>query len=198
MRSMGSTDERWVRPTTLEDDVVRLVPLDVAHASALLDAATPETFGYFSRGPSPWTAAGMRTFIEFLLGPAGTLAFCVMVEGRASGITTYLDIRPAHRGLEIGWTWLTPSLRGTQTNPAMKRLMLSHAFDELGAIRVCLKTDERNAQSRAAILKLGAKFEGILREAVIMPDGFHRSTAMYSILAREWPEVREGLNGRLR
>lgn len=192
-----TTDSTWVQATTLQGADVTLVPLASSHAESLLAAATPETFRYFSHGPEPWTVQGMVDFIEFLHGPAATVAFCVMHEGAPSGITTYLDIKPAHRGLEIGWTWLTPSLRGTRANPAMKRLMLAHAFDELGAIRVCLKTDERNAHSRAAILKLGAQFEGILREAVIMPDGFHRSSAMYSILAGEWPHVRAGLDARL-
>jgi RimJ/RimL family protein N-acetyltransferase len=74
---------------------------------------------------------------------------------------------------------------------------MEHAFERLGAIRVCLKTDERNAASRAAILKLGARFEGILRENLIMRDGFRRSTAMYSVLAGEWPRVKAGLEARL-
>ena len=134
-----------------------------------------------------------------LLGRAVTVPFCVVdpATGQALGITTYLDIRPAHRGLEIGWTWYSPRARGTAINPACKLLLLGHAFERLGAIRVCLKTDERNARSRAAIFKLGAKFEGVMRENLIMPDGFHRSTAMYGVLAGEWPGVRRALEARL-
>lgn len=190
----------WVQPRSFEHGAVRLVPLGVEHAGALAAAAgSAETFRYFSRGPATLDEAGMRAFVEFLLGPAQTVPFCVIdsAMGEPVGITTYLDIRPAHRGLEIGWTWYAPRLRGTRVNPACKLLLLGHAFEELGAVRVCLKTDERNARSRAAILKLGARFEGVLRENVIMRDGFRRSTAMYSILAGEWPGVRKGLVARL-
>ena len=190
----------WVQPVTLSHEAARLVPLRAEHAAGLATAAgSLETYRYFSRGPAELTEAGMREFVEFLLGPASTVPFCVIdpATDEPVGITTYLDIRPAHRGLEIGWTWYAPHARGTLLNPAAKLLLLGHAFDTLDAIRVCLKTDERNAQSRAAILKLGAKFEGIIRESVIMRDGFHRSTAMYSVLAPEWPGVREGLLRRL-
>ncbi len=190
----------WTAPVTLEDANVRLVPLAREHADPLAHAAsTPETFRYFSRAPREISPAGMAEFIDFLLGPAQTQPFCVIhrADQRPVGITTYLDIRPAHRALEIGWTWYAPDRRGTRTNPACKRLLMQHAFETLGAIRVCLKTDERNARSRAAILKLGAKFEGILRENVIMSDGFRRSTAMYSVLASEWAQVKRGLETRL-
>lgn len=190
----------WVRPLTLEHPAARLEPLRPDHARGLAAAAgSLETYRYFSRGPTELTEPAMREFIDYLLGPAQTQPFCVIDPGTGNpaGITTYLDIKPAHRGLEIGWTWYAPHARGTLLNPAAKLLLLGHAFDTLDAIRVCLKTDERNAQSRAAILKLGAKFEGIIRESVIMPDGFHRSTAMYSVLAGEWPGVRVGLEARL-
>ena len=193
-------EQAWVTPRSLVHEAVRLEPLSADHAGALASAAgSLETFRYFSRVPGSADGAGMRAFIEFLLGPAQTVAFCVVdpASGRPVGITTYLDIRPAHRGLEIGWTWYGASVRGTRVNPACKLLLLGHAFGELGAIRVCLKTDERNARSRAAILKLGARFEGILRHSVVMPDGFLRSTAMYSVLAAEWPEVERGLRARL-
>lgn len=190
----------WVEPVILEHEAVRLEPLGAGHAAGLATAAgSLETYRYFSRGPAELTEAGMREFIEYLLGPAQTVPFCVIEpeSGAPVGITTYLDIRPAHRGLEIGWTWYGPRVRGTRLNPAAKLLLLGHAFEALGAIRVCLKTDERNAQSRAAILKLGAKFEGVLRENIVMRDGFHRSTAMYSVLAGEWPGVRALLRARI-
>ncbi len=141
----------------------------------------------------------MKAFVEFLPGSAETVSFCIsdIASGRPIGITTYLDIRPDHRGLDIGWTWISLDQRGTRTNPAMKLLMFEHAFERLGAIRVCLKTDERNTMSQAAIAKLGARREGVFRHAVIMEDGFRRSTVMYSILAAEWPSVRKGLMARL-
>ncbi len=188
----------WAEPVILEHGAVRLEPLVAEHAGDLARAAESlETFRYFSRGPERVDEAGMGAFIEYLRGPAETVPFCVMDAGRAAGITTYLDVRAAHRGLEIGWTWYGPGARGSRVNPTCKFLLMEHAFERLGAIRVCLKTDERNTRSRAAILKLGARFEGILRQNVIMPDGFERSTAMYSVVASEWPGVRAGLLGRI-
>ncbi|MFG0285113.1 MAG: GNAT family N-acetyltransferase [Phycisphaerales bacterium JB039] len=196
---MPDTRQNWITPTTLEGAAVRLIALAPAHAPDLLTAATPETFRYFSRAPAPFDLGGMAAFIDFLLGPAATVPFCIIDRAteRPIGITTYLDIRPQHRGVEIGWTWLTPAARGTRINPEMKLLMLRHAFEALGAIRVCLKTDERNTHSQRAIEKLGARREGVLRHAVIMPDGFRRSTVMYSIREAEWPQVRARLQGRL-
>lgn len=122
--------------------------------------------------------------------------------GEVVGSTTYCSIRAQHRGVEIGWTWYAPAHRGTSLNPACKRLLLGHAF-ETGlfagqpAMRVELKTDARNHRSRAAILKLGATFEGTLRHHVMMPDGFRRSSALYSILESEWTGVRARLDARL-
>lgn len=190
----------WVEPIVLENPHVRLEPLTRHRAGELAEAGgSLETWRYFSRGPMELTEAGMAEFVRYLLALPATVPFAVVdpASGRAVGITTYLDIRPAHRGLEIGWTWYGPAYRATRLNPACKLLLMEHAFERLGAIRVCLKTDERNARSRAAILKLGAKFEGILRENIVMQDGFHRSTAMYSVLAGEWPGVRERLEARL-
>lgn len=190
----------WDSVPVLANAFARLVPLEESQAGELTEAMGGlETFRYFSRGPDEATPDGMERFIRFLNEQPNTLAMCVIdpASGREVGITTYLDIRRAHRGLEIGWTWYGPAYRATRLNPACKLLLMEHAFERLGAIRVCLKTDERNARSRAAILKLGAKFEGILRENVVMRDGFHRSTAMYSVLAGEWPAVRAGLEARL-
>ncbi len=190
----------WVEPVVLDNAHVRLEPLTETRSAELAVAGgSLETWRYFSRGPEELTEGGMGAFVRYLLSLPATVPFCVVdpASGKAAGITTYLDIRDAHRGLEIGWTWYGSSHRGSKLNPACKLLLMEHAFERLGAIRVALKTDERNAASRAAILKLGAKFEGINRENVIMRDGFHRSTAMYSVLAGEWAEVKRGLEARL-
>ena len=179
---------------------MRLEPLSLEHAEELIAAAeSPDTFRYFSRFPSPWNVDGFSDFFRMLMDDPATVPFCIVERStnRRLGVTTYLDIRPAHRGCEIGWTWLTPSHRGGRTNPEMKRLMLAHAFDDRGAIRVQLKTDLRNLQSQRAIEKLGARKDGVLRENMIMMDGYHRSTVMYSILAGEWPAVRDRLDARL-
>ncbi len=190
----------WAEPLHLENQFAILRPLTLDDAEPLAAAAESlDTFRYFSRFPRDLSPDGMRAFLEYLLAQPNTSCFCVLepVTHIPVGVTTYLDIREAHRGLEIGWTWYTPRHRGGTLNPACKLLLLQHAFESLGAIRVQLKTDERNARSRAAILKLGASFEGILRENVIMTDGFRRSTAMYSILAADWPTLRTRLHTRL-
>lgn len=179
---------------------MRLEPLSLDHTEELLDAAgSAETFKYFSRYPVPWTVDGAKKFFAMLIDDPTVVPFCVVTKNnnKRVGVTTYLDIRPAHKGVEIGWTWLSPDQRGTRTNPEMKRLMLAHAFDDKGAIRVQLKTDLRNLQSQRAIEKLGAQKEGVLRENIVMLDGYHRSTVMYSILASEWPGVRDRLDARL-
>jgi len=119
-------------------------------------------------------------------------------DGRIVGTTRYLDIRRPHRGLEIGWTWLAPEARRTALNTEAKYLMLRQAFAGWGARRVQLKTDARNAVSRAAILRLGATFEGVLRQHLHRPhDGYVRDSAMFSLVAAEWPAARDRLAARL-
>ena len=116
--------------------------------------------------------------------------------GAVLGQTCYLAIRPEHRGVEIGGTWYCPSVQGTRVNPACKLTMLAHAF-ACGAQRVELKTHALNARSRAAMLKMGATFEGIHRRHMLLHDGSWRDTAWYSVLAEEWPSVKAGLLARL-
>ena len=108
-----------------------------------------------------------------------------------------MAIVPAHRRLEIGWTWLTPAVWGTGINVEAKLLLLTHAFDTLGAMRVELKTDARNERSRAAILALGAQFEGVFRKHMQMADGRIRDSAWYAITDDDWPAVRARLVARL-
>jgi RimJ/RimL family protein N-acetyltransferase len=114
------------------------------------------------------------------------------------GATTYLDIRRANRGLEIGNTWLAKEAQRTPINTEAKLLQLTHAFEPLGAVRVQLKTDERNLRSREAIARLGCTFEGILRKYQARYDGFVRNTAMFSLTAEEWPAAKARLEARLR
>ncbi len=112
-------------------------------------------------------------------------------------MTSYLDIRPQDRALEIGFTWVAKPYQATAVNPECKYLLLRHAFEEQGAVRVQLKTDLRNLQSQAAIAKLGAVREGVLRKHMVMPDGHVRDTVMYSVTNDEWPAVRRRLEERL-
>lgn len=116
---------------------------------------------------------------------------------RAVGSTRFLDVRPIHRGLEIGWTWLGADFQRTPLNTEAKLLLLTHAFDDLGALRVQLKTDVRNERSQRAIERIGAVREGVLRRHMTCWDGSIRDTVMYSITDVEWPNVRARLEARL-
>jgi N-acetyltransferase len=188
-----------VTPTTLEGRVVRLEPLRLDHAAALFAVASPDLFAISPQGPEPWTVEGMRAEIASVLAHTDCVAFAIIDPrtGAPIGRTTYMDIRPAHRGLEIGRTWIARPHQGTAVNPESKFLLLRHAFEALGAIRVQLKTDARNVHSQRAIARIGAVREGLLRNHMILPDGVVRDTVIFSITSAEWPEVRQRLANRL-
>lgn len=176
-----------------------LEPLEERHRDDLLAAAAqdPATFRYLftdlSAGVSVWPA-----YLADALKPESiSWATVDAATGRAVGSTRFLDIAPEHGRVEIGWTWIAPSHQRTATNTEAKLLQLSYSFDELGATRVALKTDERNERSQTAIAHLGALREGVLRHQFRMPDGFMRSSVYYSILAAEWPAVKARLEERL-
>jgi RimJ/RimL family protein N-acetyltransferase len=116
---------------------------------------------------------------------------------RAIGSTRYEDILPRHRALEIGWTWYGVPWQRTACNTQCKYLLLRHAFEALGAVRVQMKADTRNERSRRAIERTGAVFEGVLRKHRILPDGYVRDSAMYSVVAGEWPAVKAHLERHL-
>lgn len=117
--------------------------------------------------------------------------------GRITGSTMYLDLYPAPRRIEIGWTWYSLSAQGTKVNPECKYLLMKHAFEDWNAVRVQLKTDVENYRSRNAILKLGAKFEGRLRNHRFNRDSVLGDAMMYSITNEEWPTVRQALELRI-
>jgi RimJ/RimL family protein N-acetyltransferase len=187
-----------IEPVTLEGRVARLVPLAAEHAESLAEVATPDIFT-FTYPPRELSAKGFAEGIEMLRRLPGFCPFAIVQkeQGRAIGMTSYLDIRPQDRALEIGFTWIARPYQGTAVNPECKYLLFRHAFDVQGAVRVQLKTDLRNLQSQAAIAKLGAVREGVLRKHMIMPDGHVRDTVMYSVTADEWPEVQRRLETRL-
>ena len=143
------------------------------------------------------SAEHVAAYVADALADPARLPFAVIVDGRAQGSTSYGDIDLSVGGLEIGWTWYTPALWATNINPACKLLLLTHAFDDLGAQRVFLKTDHMNTRSQAAIRKLGASYDGTLRHHRLRSDGSVRDSAYFSILATEWPTVQEGLRARL-
>jgi RimJ/RimL family protein N-acetyltransferase len=191
------------RPLLLANHHVRLEPLARSHLPALVAAAsTPEIFEWFLTKPLSEPAEMAAWFEEALRNQAaGTeVAFATVraSDGRVVGSTRFMDLRRAHRALEIGNTWLAPEAQRTAVNTAAKYLMLRQAFEEWGAVRVQLKTDERNLRSRAAIARLGAVFEGVLRNYQTRScDGYVRNTAMFSITDREWPAVRARLEAAL-
>ena len=199
MASPKADPAAWFVPPTLVGRHARLEPLHASHAPDLFAAADPATFQYHLNTPDAWTPGAFAVFIDRLIAMPGraTLAILDAHTGRAIGSTAFMEIRPEHLGLEIGATWITPPARGTRVNPESKRLMLAHAFDTLGAIRVQLKCDGRNLHSQRAIAKLGATREGVLRRHMRAPDGYMRDTVYYSILRDEWPAVRAALDARL-
>ncbi|MFK7959250.1 MAG: GNAT family N-acetyltransferase [Phycisphaerales bacterium] len=196
-------------PTTLESDRVRLEPIGPEHAAGLFEIGQDErTFDYMISGPFLTLPAAEDEIAQMLADQAAgvRVPFAVIdrvgdgaghgKRERFAGTTSWLDIRPEHGGIEIGSTWYGVPFRRSHVNSDTKRLLLAHAFETLGAHRVQLLTDERNEASRAAILRLGAAFEGILRRHKVYPNGFIRNSAIYAIVADEWPEIRERLDSR--
>ncbi len=191
-----------VAPVRLDGRAIWLEPLREDHAADLFEAArTPELFTYFRYHfrPETWNVEGFREFIRATYQRPDACPFAIVfrASGKAIGQTCYLSIRPADFALEIGATWIGPDYQGTAVNPESKFLLLRHAFETLGAVRVEIKTDSRNTHSRRAIEKLGAKQEGILRKHLIMPDGYIRDSVIFSILDDEWPVIRARLIERL-
>jgi N-acetyltransferase len=192
-------DDRSFRPPlTLTGRYVELVPLERSHAAETWEAASdPDVTRYLRSGPVS-SAADMERCIDDLLAgqTQGTdLPFTTRLRssGRAIGMTRYLRIDRPCEWVEIGGTWIDPRFWRTPVNTEAKLLMLRHAFEVETAHRVQLQTDLRNARSQTAIARLGAQREGVIREDVVMPDGYRRSSVIFSILAREWPEVERRL-----
>lgn len=183
-----------MRPVTLEGRRVRLEPLARDHLDDLAAVGLdPQIWRYTLARPVD--RDGIATWLEAAVSNAagGTeLPFATidLGTGRAIGSTRFLSIVPEHRRLEIGWTWVAPAFQRSGANREAKLLQLRHAFEDLGANRVEFKTDARNERSRAALLGIGATFEGIFRNHMVMPDGPLRHSAYYSVVAEEWPAVR--------
>ena len=194
-------NEMNVEEVTLEGTRLRLEPLTQSHHAMLCAVGLdPELWRWI---PKPvGTAEEMAEYVAFALAEQAAgraLPFAVIdkATGRAIGSTRYGAIEPAHRRVEIGWTWLARPYHRTAANTEAKYLLLRHAFETLGCIRVELKTDSLNEPSRAAIRRIGAREEGTLRNHMITASGRVRDTVYYSILAEEWPEVKQGLERRL-
>jgi len=203
--------EEWVKACTLQDDgvarTIRLEPLEAKHAPDLFAVADKELFRHTMQAPAEWSVRGFEQELEKVRAMPGVVPFAMVLResGRAIGRSTYMDIKPEHRGIEIGRTWIGRKYHRTRVNPEAKFLMLRHAFERLSptAIRVQLTTNGTNVHSQTAIAKLGAVREGVLRNARIMPPALDRTEPLvrdwvfFSILEAEWPAVKARLLERL-
>jgi RimJ/RimL family protein N-acetyltransferase len=192
-----------IEPIVLRGSIVRLEPLALDHVAALARVGLD---------PALWrwvpnqvhTPEDMQTYVLTALDEQRrgiSLPFVILdrASDQVIGSTRYANIETSHRRLEIGWTWLTPSHQRSGANTEAKLLLLTHAFDVLGAMRVELKTDALNQKSRTAIARLGALEEGTFRNHMIIPStGRVRHTVYYSIIDSEWPAIKASLTARLR
>jgi len=192
----------WVIPVTLTGKYVRLEPLTEAHIPGLTKIGVGQNFWHFMLYGDMNTESDIRNWVLDIIsrGQKGTdLPFAAidLASSRVAGATRYLNIMPKDRGLEIGGTWYGTEFQRTVVNTESKYLLLSYAFEKLGAIRVQLKTDLRNERSQRAIERIGAKKEGILRNHMILPDGNIRDSVFYSVLDSEWSVVKKNLEGMM-
>jgi RimJ/RimL family protein N-acetyltransferase len=191
-----------IAPITLNGKIIRLEPLSLEHVPDLCRVGLDDRIWRFMRYGLIQTSEDMRRWVENLLclQEKGTdLPFAVigLESGRAIGATRYMNIAPEHRSLEIGGTWYGIDYQGSGVNIEAKYLMLRHAFEEWRCIRVQIKTDLRNERSQRAIEKIGLVREGVLRNHIILPDGYIRSSVIYSLLDNEWPAVKSQLEARM-
>jgi N-acetyltransferase len=189
-----------LRPLTLEGNHVRLEPLSLDHLDGLAQVLDATLLQWFSKPAT--NVDELREFIEMALEEQHqrrTVAFAMIdrASGRAIGSTRFGNIDAAHRRVEIGWTWIGRVWQRTAINTEAKLLMMEHAFERCGAIRVEFKTDSRNTQSRAALARLGATEEGYFRNHMIMANGRYRHSVYFSIVDAEWPLLKQRLVRRL-
>jgi len=190
-----------IEPVTLEGKHVRLEPLSLTHHAELCEVGLDEELWRWIP-QNVRTADDMRAYIEEALrsqaqGTALPFATLDQASGRAIGSTRFGNIDRVNRHVEIGWTWLALAWQRTAANTAAKFLMLRHAFDTRKCLRVEFKTDSLNQRSRAALLRIGAKEEGIFRNHVITWTGRIRHSVYFSIIDSEWPQVKASLEARL-
>lgn len=186
-----------VQPIVIEDYRLRLEPLELRHAADWLKVGTPDVMAYTFQ-PQSYTLEGFQKLIATLLAETHRCPFIIYLRanGEPIGYTGYLNIDAKNRGLEIG-TWLGRAYQGRGINTEAKFLLLRHAFEVLGALRVQFKTDHRNIQSQRALEKIGAVREGVLRHHRLNADGSISDSVIYSIIAPEWPAVKTLLTARL-
>lgn len=196
---MPDYSDLFMHPRTLENAHVRLEPISPAHKAGLRHAGSePEIWTYMRINAAgeafdPWFENALACHDEHHMA---IYTARDGVSGEIVGSTGFLCIDPENKVVQLGHTWFSSAARGTSINPASKRLLLEEAF-EAEANRVVLRADGRNTRSRAAIERIGATFEGLLRNHMVLADGTLRDTACYAILAEEWPSIRERLDTRI-
>ncbi len=188
----------WVAPgQKLEGKTLRLEPLSEEHLDALWEAARhPSIWQWMPQAfPSKEDLAALLRKLPELVSGGSQFPFAIFdkASGRCVGSSSYLNMDRSNRRLEIGFTWLSPDWQRTRVNTEAKFLLLSHAFEEMGCVRVEFKTDALNARSRAALQRIGAKEEGTLRRHMVVQGGRIRDSVYFSILDFEWPSVKAGL-----
>lgn len=198
---MVQTTDR-LEPVSLTGHIVRLEPLQLEHVPALAEVALePSLWQWTLARPTnegdlrEWASA---TIANRELGTELPFVTLEAASGRPIGSSRYMNIVLEHRRLEVGWTWVAPPWQRTGANREAKLLMLTHAFETVGCRRVEFKTDSLNEPSRTALLGIGATFEGVFRNHMVMPGGRMRHSAYYSVIDEEWPAVKAGLEASLR
>lgn len=185
-------------PVSLDNDYVSLKPLSMDHAGEFLQIGHDEDIWTYL-APAPFIAVeDSQAWIRSMLARSadhGDITFSVFdkATGKLAGSSSYMDVRIAHGGLEIGFTWYGKEFQRTYVNTATKLALFQHAFESLGANRVQLQTDARNQKSQNAIARVGATKEGILRKHKVYPDGYVRDSVMFSVTTDEWPGVKNQL-----
>ncbi|HEY6962756.1 MAG TPA: GNAT family protein [Gaiellaceae bacterium] len=179
--------------TPLEGRIVRLEPIAERHRDGLREAAErePAIHRYTNMG-----SFGFDRWFDVALEAEREVPFVVLVDGVERGSSRYLNVEPMHRRVEIGWTWLERSQWGTGANVEAKYLLMRNAFEDWGAMRVEFKTDARNLRVRGALLGVGARFEGIFRKHMILPDSI-RDSAWYAVVDDDWPRVKAMLEEKV-
>ena len=185
---------------SLAGSTLRIRPLVREDAARLAGITSLETFKYYVTSvPTSDEPEGWQPFVDYILNTPNIHGQVIedLQTGQILGMSNYLDIRTIDRQVEVGMTWYIEERRGTTLNPEAKLLILTHAFETLGCIKVTLKADDRNEHSKAAIRKLGAKPEGVFKKHRLTPWGEFRDTAWFAIMAEDWPTVKSGLLSRI-
>lgn len=197
MQIIIKTDmQKLVSPQlSLKGSIINLETLKADHLPGLQIASKPKEIWTHYAIDASQSETFHRAFEQASVSMEAGYEHCFVIVDRADqrviGSTRFMNIEPTHRKLEIGWTWLHPDYWGTAVNFECKLLLLTHCFEQLNIARVQIKTDELNTRSRRAIEKLGATYEGILRNDMVRQDGSHRNSAYYSIIIQEWPAIKE-------